>query len=280
MADHYTPRDGSLNYQKAWNQALSLRSQVAHLGITSWNYYGEGSQISRSQGPPNPNTTYTHPNENWGPTPSIYIDLTAHYATEWNDIPFNDAEVLQVKFPAEMQVGLTYPAEIVVRNRGDSRWSAAGGYELVLQDENSPFVEGREFRFNEQDPVNEIGLFGGIFRGRPVTFRFNVTPKWPGQYNMSFRMIQQNVAFFGSDTGLVQSIVSAYSPGKSCSQAYTGSHDKVGLSNGDNRFLCLDARWYDCGWEYDDPTWETKVTDNQKIGSWSCDLPNQRWIRR
>jgi len=51
---------------------------------------------------------------------------------------------------------------------------------------------------------------------------------------------------------------------------FSGTHNTVGLSNGDSRFLCLDRRWHDCGWEGNDPTWSSKVPDGKAIGGWLC----------
>src|SRR3989344_4139300 len=71
-----------------------------------------------------------------------------------------------------------------------------------------------------------------------------------------------------------------YTSNGNCTQGYTGTHNTVGLPNGDTRFLCFNARWYDCGWELNDPNWETKATNGQAVGSWSCNLPSARWDRQ
>jgi hypothetical protein len=63
-----------------------------------------------------------------------------------------------------------------------------------------------------------------------------------------------------------------------CSVAFTGTNNVVGLSNGDPRFLCLDNRWYDCGWESNDPSWETKISEGQQIGSYVCSLSTSQWV--
>ena len=64
-----------------------------------------------------------------------------------------------------------------------------------------------------------------------------------------------------------------------CAQNYTGKNDQVGLSNGDTRFLCKGSRWYDCGWENNDPSWETKATNMQRVGSWFCGLAQSQWTQ-
>ena len=63
-----------------------------------------------------------------------------------------------------------------------------------------------------------------------------------------------------------------------CTQNYTGTHNQVGLSNGDTRFVCFNAWWYDCGWEANDASWETKAVNGQVVGSWKCNLPTRTWL--
>jgi len=64
-----------------------------------------------------------------------------------------------------------------------------------------------------------------------------------------------------------------------CNNAHAGLNDVVGLENGngDPRFLCYENRWYDSGWELNDPSWEFKANNHQRVGHWECDLPNSRW---
>lgn len=57
-----------------------------------------------------------------------------------------------------------------------------------------------------------------------------------------------------------------------------GKDGKVGLPNGDSRFLCVKGSWYDCGWGMTDLTWETSALHGQVVGNFRCDRINRRWI--
>ncbi len=58
---------------------------------------------------------------------------------------------------------------------------------------------------------------------------------------------------------------------------FTGAHNKVGLSNGDPRFLCYDKDFYECGWELSIPEFATKISDKVQVSDWICDLGNKKW---
>ncbi len=64
-----------------------------------------------------------------------------------------------------------------------------------------------------------------------------------------------------------------------CNNVYSGLNNVVGLNNGsgDSRFLCYEGRWYDSGWESNDPSWEFKAYNHQRVGHFECNLPYSRW---
>lgn len=64
-----------------------------------------------------------------------------------------------------------------------------------------------------------------------------------------------------------------------CNNVYAGLNNVVGLNNGsgDPRFLCYEGRWYDSGWELNDPSWEFKAYNHQRVGHFECNLPYARW---
>jgi len=60
---------------------------------------------------------------------------------------------------------------------------------------------------------------------------------------------------------------------------FTGSHNKVGLSNGDDRFFCFNGRFYECGWESSDDKFAYKAKDGYVVGNKQCNLRGgTRWI--
>jgi hypothetical protein len=93
--------------------------------------------------------------------PFEYINTTARGAARINGRPENDAAILGIEAPASAQPGNEVAVRVVVRNEGNGRWSGAAGYALHLADNRIVPID---------DQANEIPLYGGIFRGRPVTF--------------------------------------------------------------------------------------------------------------
>ncbi len=67
--------------------------------------------------------------------------------------------------------------------------------------------------------------------------------------------------------------------GRDCGLLSVGQSDTLSFNNGDKRFLCFDSRWYDCGWEGGDSYWETKATNGQVVGSWTCNLSSSLWYK-
>ena len=50
------------------------------------------------------------------------------------------------------------------------------------------------------DGQNEIPIYGGIFRGRPITFTVElVAPNTQGDYLTHWSMLEENVAWFGQE---------------------------------------------------------------------------------
>jgi hypothetical protein len=132
-------------------------------------------------------------------SPRHYIDLTAKYASQWNDVPAHDAQFLTMNVPPTMIAGQTYQVSIAFRNTGDHKWRGDTGYQLV-QINPEPFGSNpRETPID--DSQDEIPIYGGILRGQPKTFTFTViAPETPGSYSLQWRMNQQGVEFFGEAT--------------------------------------------------------------------------------
>lgn len=58
---------------------------------------------------------------------------------------------------------------------------------------------------------------------------------------------------------------------------FTGTNNQVGLSSGDQRFLCVNNKFYECGWEMSDSSLAVKAANGQIVGNWKCDLANKNW---
>ncbi len=99
-----------------------------------------------------------------------------------------------------------------MRNEGDLSWTGAAGYMFGEEESLDPTMFGPG-RYAIDDTTNEIPTYGGIFRGRPITFDVQLTaPATPGTYTTHWRMLQDNVEWFGGE--LTQQIVVATPPPK------------------------------------------------------------------
>lgn len=195
------PRDGGSHYGPAWETARN-DAALRHINIESWNEYDEGSGIYRA----NPGAPYIRPGsgntstDTWSTTndPLEYIKTTAGGARLFNSIADRDARILWHNLPPRMRPGEQKDVQVVVRNDGDMSWTEAQKFRFGQQE----FLPGETLfgagRFLLDDSQNEIPTYGGIFRGRPVTFNLHVVaPGAPGTYTTHWAMLQEHVTWFG-----------------------------------------------------------------------------------
>jgi hypothetical protein len=88
----------------------------------------------------------------------------------------------------------------VVRNEGDLSWTAAEDFKFGQKE----YLEGEVLfgakRYLIDDTQDEIPIYGGIFRGRPIVFEFDlIAPPTEGDYLTHWGMLQENVAWFGEE---------------------------------------------------------------------------------
>lgn len=195
------PRNGGVHYTAAWNAAVNNWG-LRHVNVESWNEYDEGSGIYRANaGPPyiKPGSGNTS-TDTWSAAndPLEYIKTTAEGARRYNNIPDRDARILWHNLPARMAPGEEGNFQVVVRNDGDLSWSESRQFRFGQQE----FLPGEILfgpgRYLLDDSENEIGIFGGIFRGQPVTFNIRLrAPEIPGIYVTHWSMLQEHVAWFG-----------------------------------------------------------------------------------
>jgi hypothetical protein len=199
----YLPRAGGVSYDAAWGTAQAARALVDHLYIDSWNETGEGSGIFaalvRSYTAADSSSCGTWVNrhdEAWGPTPRHYIETTATRAALWNDVPEDDAALVAHDLPATLAQGERRLVTVVMRNAGDRAWTAGAGDGLVV-------TQGTSWAVDLVDAVDdardEVAQYGGLFRGRPRAFTFEVTaPCVPGSHGLGFRMARGGGAGYGA----------------------------------------------------------------------------------
>ncbi len=190
-------RNGGIDYKMAWNNID--RSTTSRVYIESWNEYDEGSGIYAGfTGPPyilpgNPNTDV------WSSTndPYEYIRTTAAGAAAFNDYPDLDARNLWHNIPTKVRSSTTYNAKIIMRNTGDVSWNNASGVRFGQDRASDPAV----FCASDvaiDDSTNEIPIYGGIFRRRPIEFDVQLcTSAAPGTYVTHWGMVDSSSQRFG-----------------------------------------------------------------------------------
>ena len=197
----FLPRDGGRNYRNAWDVVVhNIRDYreasrnvapdaryVHRVYVESWNEYDEGSGIYAADLRPPLVNDSMHSNTDAFSTdndPFEYINTTARGAARINARPENDAVILGVEAPSSAKAGTEAEVCVVVRNEGNERWTGAKGYSLRV---------GEDRLIPIDDQADEIPLYGGIFRGRPVTFRFSVPVN--GAPNIEIFMVKNGVPF-------------------------------------------------------------------------------------
>lgn len=197
---YFLARNGGSNYDGAWNSVLNNAS-LDRVYVESWNEYDEGTGIYAGDVgspyiiPPNPsNDTFSTTSD-----PFEYITTTREGASEFNDVPDRDARIISHTIPNTMTAGQTVSIQVTVRNEGDLMWSEDDNFRLGFRGDFFP-TETRSFM---NDTTNEIPTYGGIFRGRPITFTFNLTaPATAGTYEVRVMMLQELITWFGQERSL------------------------------------------------------------------------------
>lgn len=116
-------------------------------------------------------------------------DSPIYTVTVTEQLPVNNAQFVSQSVPAIMVPGQVYTVTVTMLNSGTTTWSAAGTYKLGSQ--------------NPQDNRNwnttaRADLSGPVAPGQQGTFTFSVTaPATTGFYNFQWRMVQENLDWFG-----------------------------------------------------------------------------------
>jgi len=201
----FLARDGGVHYESAWNSANS-NPNLERVYVESWSEYDEGSGIyavdvanSPHIAPGNPNT------DTWSDTgdPWEYIKTTAAGARQFNQYPDQDSKILWHNFPGNMEVGEHRTVTVVVRNMGDLIWTGSDNYKFGQKEHLPGEVLFGPGQYSIDDDTNEIPLYGGIFRGRPIALEFDlIAPNTAGTYETHWGMLQEHAAWFGEELSL------------------------------------------------------------------------------
>lgn len=128
------------------------------------------------------------------------VDLDRIYAAHGLLPHFNLSQFSSQSVPSTMIAGHSYPVRVVLRNNGSKTWWPSSGYRLGSQNPQD----------NTRWGMHRVALPGGVAPGQYATFDFTVTaPSTPGSYPFQWRMVQDNVEWFGDFTPSVQVAVTA-----------------------------------------------------------------------
>lgn len=103
---------------------------------------------------------------------------------------YNDAEILSATHPSIVECGSSYTVSITVVNKGNTYWSYERNYKLGSHEPTDNTIWG----------IQRISLGSNIIHpSQNHTFIFSITsPAVPGKYSFSWRMVRDNVEWFGN----------------------------------------------------------------------------------
>lgn len=118
-------------------------------------------------------------------TPNVAIQVTAPVA--------NAAQFVSQSVPASLSTGEARQVSVTMKNTGTATWTAAAGYKLGSQNPENNAI----WRFGRVD----LAPSDAIAPGQQKTFTFGITaPATAGTYNFQWRMLRENVQWFGDFT--------------------------------------------------------------------------------
>jgi hypothetical protein len=118
--------------------------------------------------------------------------------------PADASAFVSQSVPSSLAVGQTTSVSVTMKNTGTATWSEAALYRLGSWNPQDNFTWG----------TNRVLISGGqtVPPNGNRTFTFNITaPATPGTYNFQWRMVHDNVAWFGALSSNVAISVSASS---------------------------------------------------------------------
>lgn len=189
----FLPRDGGSKYRQAWIEFLNTMDgddespPIHHLFIYSWNGYDQGTGIFEAV----TDQPFIAPGNSSGnddifsdeQNPRHYIDTTHGLAYWFNEYRDLHSRVIYSDFPLSMKPGETASVKILTRNEGNTKWSLNTGIEGLV--ESTPYKWGPWIQRIDA-AANEVDKYGGVFRGRPVSFEFEITAlETPGIHHVT-----------------------------------------------------------------------------------------------
>jgi len=113
-----------------------------------------------------------------------------------------------------MVPGQVYPVSVTMQNTGNTTWRTADGYMLNSQNPQGNTTWG----------LSLVQLPNDVAPGQNVTFSFNVTaPSTAGVYNFQWKMLRNNVQWFGTSSANVEVAVGSVNNAAFVSQSVPGT---------------------------------------------------------
>ncbi len=180
-------------------------------------------------------------------------DTAPNVAVAVNSVPTNNATYVSQTVPATMTTGQSYPVTITLTNTGNTYWTPSGTNPYSLAS------------LNQTWGLNNVTLAGVVTPNGTVTFSFNVTaPATPGTYSFQWRMLQQNIEWFGDYTPAISVTVTAQAGGGAVSGGIVSmGTTTVNLSQEGT----LD--WAHWGGQYTAASFDHKASVAQQISNYS-----------
>ena len=109
-----------------------------------------------------------------------------------------DALFVEQTVPGTMAAGQAYEVAVQMRNTGTQTWTAADGYRLGSRKPDDNVLWGS----------SRVDVPSMVSPGQSVTFKFKIrAPGKAGTYDFQWRVVQENVAWFGATTENVSVVV-------------------------------------------------------------------------
>ena len=154
-------------------------------------------------------------NEGWLVNNAAYgMALSAMTAYE------SSSQIISSTIPSQMYTNQSLSVSVTVKNTGYIPWTQAGEFKLGAVDDTDPFAPSRVI----------LGGSESVSHNQQKSFTFTITaPSTPGTYTTDWRMMQENVSWFG-DTLTKQVQVTVGPPGPVTSFTATAGDKQVLLS--------------------------------------------------
>lgn len=136
-------------------------------------------------------------NGGWGDSQTFPVTITGTSST-------HEAKFVEMLgLPTSMNVGATASVSITMRNTGSTTWTPATKFYLGSQSPENNYTWG----------MNRVAVPKSVAPGQEVTFNFSIkAPSAAGSYNFQWKMLQEDIKWFGDFVPATARIISVSKP--------------------------------------------------------------------